>query len=321
MDYTTLGRTGLTVSRAGFGGGGGARMGCADGRTDQEAARLPLLAYELGINVFDTAEDYGSERAMGLAIKDMQRDNVVVSTKHYVVKRGNRYTTREIVAGLEHSLRQMNLDYVDIFFIHGLTLRSYDQAIDEVIPALKNEQAKGKFRFFGATEAPPQDLHHDMAARAMDDDWMDVLMPAFSVLNQNARRYVFPKSIHHDVGSYIMFAVRNMFSYPDHTWETLRRLADEGKLPTSIAEERSSLDFLIRPEGARDLLDVAYRFARDEPGADVVLFGTGSETHLRHNVESLAGPPLPEVDRQKLIGLFGALEGVGLEPSVRPKPN
>lgn len=317
MQYTTLGRTGLKVSRAGFGCGGGARMGRAYGLSDQEAARLPRLAYELGINVFDTAEDYGTETALGLALKDMPRDQVVVSTKHYIVKRGHEYSTDDVISGLDQSLRNLGLDFVDVFFIHGLTLRSYPKAAAEVIPALKKEQAQGKFRFLGVTEAPPQDLEHKMVAQAMDEGWADVIMPAFSVLNQNGRERMFPQSLRQGVGTYLMFVVRNMLSNPKHTWEAFRKLADEGKLPAAIAEEASSLDFLIRPDGARDLLDVAYRFARDEPGVDVVLFGTGNEDHLRHNVESLTGPPLPDSDREKLIEIFSALEGVGLEPPVK----
>src|SRR5205085_9734692 len=58
----------------------------------------------------------------------------------------------------------------------------------------------------------------------------------------------------------------------------------------------------------------AYRFARHEPGVDVVLFGTGDAGHLRANVESLLKPPLPEADRQKLAALFGHLAiGIGLD--------
>ena len=135
------------------------------------------------------------------------------------------------------------------------------------------------------------------------------------MLNQNARQFTFPMTNENNIGTYLMFVVRNMFAFPEHTWATFRNLADQGKLPAELAGDLRYLDLLIRPGGARDLLDVAYRYARDEPGVDVVLFGTGHEDHLRHNVESLTGPPLPDADRQILTELFGALKGVGLEPS------
>ncbi|HEX2891219.1 hypothetical protein, partial [Vineibacter terrae] len=66
--------------------------------------------------------------------------------------------------------------------------------------------------------------------------------------------------------------------------------------------------------------DAAYRFARHEPGADVVLFGTGNRAHLRANIESILKPPLPAADVQRLYDLFGPLEGVGLDLPDRVRP-
>ena len=63
----------------------------------------------------------------------------------------------------------------------------------------------------------------------------------------------------------------------------------------------------------RSVIDAAYRFARHEPGVDVVLFGTGDPEHLRSNIASLLAPPLPEADRARLASLFGHLVGVGLD--------
>ncbi|MDA0239879.1 MAG: aldo/keto reductase [Proteobacteria bacterium] len=318
MQYTTLGGTGLKVSIAGFGGGGGSRMGLADGKSAREASNIVRTALDQGITVFDTASSYGSEEAMGLGLKGVDRASVVVSTKHFIAARGSDYTTEEIISGLDNSLKIMGLDYFDIFFIHGLRATQLPRAIDDVFPALKLEQEKGKFRFLGATEAPVSDPRHDMVRQVTEQDLVDVVMVAFSVLNQNARQIAFPGTQAKGIGTYMMFVVRNMFAYHGHTWDTFRRLADEGKLPAEFAADENALDFLIRPDSARDLLDVAYRYVRDEPGVDVTLFGTGKEEHLIHNVESLLGPPLLAADREKLDALFGHLEGVGLE-SPRPR--
>ena len=67
------------------------------------------------------------------------------------------------------------------------------------------------------------------------------------------------------------------------------------------------------------MTEAAYRFARHEPGVDVVLFGTGDAAHLRANVAALLKPPLPEADRAKLAELFGHLtEGIGLDSHQGP---
>ena len=66
------------------------------------------------------------------------------------------------------------------------------------------------------------------------------------------------------------------------------------------------------------IIDAAYRFACHEPGADVVLFGTGDTAHLDANIQSILKPVLPEPVRAKLTALFGHLEGIGFDgPGVR----
>lgn len=70
---------------------------------------------------------------------------------------------------------------------------------------------------------------------------------------------------------------------------------------------------MLGPKGASDVTEAAYRFARHEPGVDVVLFGTGDAAHLRTNVASLLSPPLPAADREQLAKLFGHLVGVGMD--------
>lgn len=138
-------------------------------------------------------------------------------------------------------------------------------------------------------------------------------MLAFHMLNQGARRHVFPRSEAQGVGTLLMFVVRNIFSRPGLLAGTMRKLAAEGKVPADLAARDSPLDFLIHEDGASSLLDAAYRFARHEPGADVILFGTSDIGHLRTNIASIAAPPLPAADTAKLYELFGHLRGVGLD--------
>jgi L-galactose dehydrogenase len=68
------------------------------------------------------------------------------------------------------------------------------------------------------------------------------------------------------------------------------------------------------------VVDAAYRFARHQPGIDVVLFGTGNVAHLRSNIASILRPPLPAADVEKLERLFGSLIGVGLDLPDRMQP-
>ena len=97
-----------------------------------------------------------------------------------------------------------------------------------------------------------------------------------------------------------MFAVRNIFSKPGLLEKTIADLAADGELPQTLADTKNPLGFLVREAGAQSLVDAAYRFARHEPGIDVVLFGTSSIEHLRANIASILRPPLPAGDVHKL---------------------
>lgn len=138
-------------------------------------------------------------------------------------------------------------------------------------------------------------------------------MLAFHMMNQNARKPLLERTRANNVGTLCMFAVRNIFSRPGLLEETVARLLAEGKLPAEFPSKGNPLDFLVHADGAESIVDAAYRFARHEPGIDVVLFGTGSVEHLRANIASILRPPLPAEDVQRLYGLFGHLVGVGLD--------
>jgi aryl-alcohol dehydrogenase-like predicted oxidoreductase len=133
------------------------------------------------------------------------------------------------------------------------------------------------------------------------------------MMHQNARELVFPVTREHKVGTLLMFAVRNIFSQPGRLQATLRDLAANGEVAAALAENDDPLGFLIHEGGASSVVDACYRYVRHEPGVDVALFGTGSPTHLKTNIESLLKPPLPKADHQRLGALFGHLVGVGLD--------
>ena len=313
MQYTTLGRTGLKVSVAGLGCGGSSRLGLGRGGK-AHASNMVRAALDLGINLIDNARGYGTEEAVGEALAGIPRDSYVLTTKHLTVVDGRSLSPDEVVTGFHRSLRELRTDYVDVFFIHGLNLSRWDHAIGEVLPALLREKEKGRFRFLAMSESPNQEPMHDATVKGLDEDLFDVIMLAFSLVNQNARDLVFPRSIKQKVATLLMFVVRDIFSHPEMLRDTIAKLAAEGQVSADLVGKDNPLDFLIHANGgAANILDAAYRYGRHEPGADVVLFGTGSVDHMKSNIASILAPALPEADRAKVRELFGHLVGVGLE--------
>jgi aryl-alcohol dehydrogenase-like predicted oxidoreductase len=315
MEYATLGRTGLKVSVAGLGCGGFSRLGLGTGKSTAEAVALVRQALDLGVNLLDTAAAYGTEAVVGEAIKSVPRQEVVVATKAWIPSRAGRGAGERAVRSLEDSLRRLGTDYVDIFQLHGVLPEAYEQARNVIAPALLREQAKGKIRHLGVTEAASEDPEHEMLQRAAEDQVWDVVMVAFHMMHQNARTRVFPGTMANRVGTLLMFAVRNIFSKPERLATALLELTASRQLPRWLADAPHPLGFLIHEGGgAATITEAAYRFVRHEPGVDVVLFGTGDPEHLRTNITSLLAPPLPLADRQTLTKLFGHLVGVGLDP-------
>ena len=144
-------------------------------------------------------------------------------------------------------------------------------------------------------------------------------MVGFHMMHQGARRNVFPITREKGIGTLLMFAVRSIFADPPRVAREMKALADKGLVEKWLGDSNDPLGFLVHEGGAASMIEAAYRYARHEPGVDVVLFGTGDSAHLRSNVAALEKPPLPEADRAKLAKLFGHLaEGVGLDSHQGP---
>ncbi len=313
MQYTTLGRTGLRVSVAGLGTGGFSRMGLKSGKTEDEAACLVLDAVELGVNFIDTAPPYGTEGVVGKALKSLPRESVVVATKSTVHRNGEWWSPERVVASLDNSLRVMGTDYIDVFNLHAVEPQMYDYALNTLAPALLAQKEKGKIGHIGLTENPIVDFTNETLKRALQDEVWEVFMVGFHMMHQGARQNVFPVSREKGIGTLLMFAVRSIFADPPRVAREMRALAAKGLVEPWLGETDDPLGFLVHEGGAADMIEAAYRFARHEPGVDVVLFGTGDAEHLRSNVASLLKPPLPAADRAKLAALFGHLQGIGLD--------
>ncbi len=164
MQYTKLGKTGITVSRLCLGcmsyGGGPLpdwALGTRGWHVDKQGAREHFkTALEAGINFFDTADVYSagqSEEITGAYLREMaSRDEIIVATKvhgvmgHSPNKRG--LSRKHIIEGCEGSLRRLGMDFIDLYQIHR-----WDPGtpIEETLDALDSLVRAGKVRYLGAS--------------------------------------------------------------------------------------------------------------------------------------------------------------------------
>ena len=176
-----LGKTQLDVSVVGLGGwalGGGYDWGNIEFADVQNTV---CAALESGINLIDTAPVYGnSEEVLGRALAGRRQD-VVLCTKCGLVKNGS-WTDHDlrpetITRQLENSLKNLQTDYIDIYFIHYLDPKIAWQNALETLTYL---QTQGKIRYIGVCNVPPKILT-PMAATghvACVQDELSLLHPA-----------------------------------------------------------------------------------------------------------------------------------------------
>ena len=175
MEYTTFGRTGLRVSVAGLGCGGNSALGLAKGGSEADAIAVVHKAMDLGINIFDTAHQYETEVALGKAIKG-KRDGLVICTKTGSRIGDEIVPTDVMLAELDQSLRDLDVDCIDVFQLQGIAPEHYDRLMAEHVPLLLKEREKGKFRFLGVSEHLRGDIQHTMSSRAARDGVWDSMM-------------------------------------------------------------------------------------------------------------------------------------------------
>ncbi|HEY9218898.1 MAG TPA: aldo/keto reductase [Phenylobacterium sp.] len=313
MDMVRLGRTGVEVSVAGLGCGGASRLGMARGASAEEAADIVRLALDLGITFIDTARAYGTEEAVGLGLKG-RRDGVFVSTKASPTRGGvggaELLTAAELAHSIEQSLQRLQTDRIDLFNLHGVQLAHYDHCVETLVPELERQQQAGKIRFLGLTEQFGRDTRHETLGRAVPDGRFDVVMVGFNLLNPSARKAVFPLTQANDVGTLIMFAVRRALSDPATLREVVAKLMDSGQVGSGVLDPGDPLGFVESHPQVSSLVQAAYRYCRHEPGANVILTGTGSGAHLEENVRSILAPPLPKELLERLDLAFGKVDSV-----------
>ncbi|MBI1795496.1 MAG: aldo/keto reductase, partial [Candidatus Eisenbacteria bacterium] len=149
MNHRRLGSTGLKISE--FALGSWTTLG---GSVDvTESSRIVHRAFELGINLFDTADVYirgAAERALGASIRDLPREQIVIATK--VMGRvwdgplGAGLSRKHVFDAMDQSLRRLGVDYVDIYQAHA---PDKDTPIEETLEAFEDLVRAGKARYVG----------------------------------------------------------------------------------------------------------------------------------------------------------------------------
>jgi aryl-alcohol dehydrogenase-like predicted oxidoreductase len=182
LERRQFGRTGLSVTALGFGAMDLGGPPAANEISDVEASRVLNTVLDSGINFIDTAVCYGtSEARIGRAISHRRREFILATKCGCVPGKPmgtpHVFTAANIRAGVEHSLRTMRTEYIDIAQFHQSLTRSAweaDGAFDELL-RLKQE---GKIRFIGVSGTLPN------LGEQIDSGVFDVFQIPYSALQR-----------------------------------------------------------------------------------------------------------------------------------------
>lgn len=213
MEYRTLGKTGLKISRMGFGG-------IPIQKIDEEGTRKLLHEMmEKGVNYIDSARGYTvSEQYIGYGLEGI-RDKFVLATKSM------SRTKEAMAADIETSLGNFRTDYIDLYQVHNPSMEQLDQVMGEggALEALMEARAAGKIGHIGLTAHSTE-----VFERALELDWVETIMFPYNIVEQQGAELIH-KCAEKNIGFIVMkplaggaiedasLALRYVCSNPDVT--------------------------------------------------------------------------------------------------------
>jgi len=298
MEYVSLGTTGLQVSRICLGcmSYGEPDRGNQPWSLDRDAAQ-PFFrqALDLGINFFDTANVYSggsSEEITGPTLLSMtSRDEVVIATKVRGRMRpgpnGEGLSRKNIMSEIDHSLRRLGTDYVDLYQIHRW---DYNTPIEETMEALHDVVQAGKARYIGASS-----MHAWQFAQALYtadlNGWTRFvsMQNYYNLLYREEEREMFPLLADQGVGSIPWSPLaRGRLTRPWNA-ETARSETDEFGQSLYSDTDRPLVEAVLKIADQRGVTpaQVALAWVLVNPVVSSPIVGATKPEHLADAVASL----------------------------------
>ncbi len=175
MEYRTLGKTGLRISRVGFGG-------IPIQRIDAEGtAQLMKMLVESGVNYIDTARAYTvSESYLGEALEGI-RDKFILATKSMA------RTKEAMAADIDTSLKNLRTDHIELYQVHNPNMQQLEQVMAEggALEALFEARDAGKIGHIGLTAHSKE-----VFEKALELDWVETIMFPYNIVETHGEELI-----------------------------------------------------------------------------------------------------------------------------------
>ncbi|MBR5288887.1 MAG: aldo/keto reductase [Clostridia bacterium] len=285
MDFVTIDKLGVRVSRLGF--------GCMrfpttpDGAIDEpRAAKMLDTAYKAGVNYFDTAYFYHgkkSEEFTGRALKAYPRDSFFVATKMPMYSIDSLDKAKEV---FEEQLRNLQVECIDFYLLHCLSKETWKKTLELGIIDYMLEQKKlGRIRFFGFSFHDDYDCFEQIVTYR---DW-DFCQIQFNYMDTEEQA---------GMKGYELCVSRNI---PVIVMEPVKG----GSLAT-LADDVAAIFKAARPE--KSVASWAMRWVGSLDNCKVILSGMSNEEQVEDNLATFHGfEPLTQQEHAVIAEVAAAI--------------
>ncbi len=292
MEYRRVGRTGLKVSEFCLG-----TMTFGHGCDEQEAQRLVGTALDAGVTFFDTADGYSqglSETMLGKALKGRRRE-AVVATKFFTPMgpgpNDSGMSRVHIMGAIEDSLRRLNTDWVDIYYMHHVDVQA---PLEEMLRAVDDLVHQGKVRYAAVSNYE--------AWRLCEALWIsdvrnlarfECYQPQYSLLVRDIEHEILPFCRDKGLGVVVWAPLAGGYltgKYrPGQRVLEGTRSAEQWAYPTQYfaanADDTLAALLDVAQEMGRPAAQVALRWVLDQPGVTATIVGARKVEQLRQNLD------------------------------------
>ena len=265
LPTAVLGRTGIEVTRLGYGAGHRRSM------TEQQRDTILNAVVEAGINLIDTANDYGnSEELIGRYLNGRYSE-FHIATKCGCSPDGHVWTRENLFRGLDESLQRMKLGQIEIMQMHNPTVADCERG--RLVDALEEMREQGKVRWIGVSTTLP-DLPTFL-------EWgvFDVFQIPYSAMDRQHEEWI-TKAAEAGIGILLRGGVAGgepgVGAGIKANWGTFRKAG----LDELLTDGESRTAFMLR-------------FTLTHPHTHGIITGTTNPEHLGENVAAVVRGPLP----------------------------
>lgn len=285
MKKRQIGKSDIYVSELGLGA-------MSFGNDQNQINHIINEALDLGINYVDTADLYAfgeNEQRIGEAIKGKRNQFIIAS------KAGNRFTKgknewewdpskNHIKEAIKGSLKRLEIDYLDLYQLHGGTI---DDPIDETIEAFEELKKEGLIREYGISSIRP-----NVIRKYVEQSSIVSVMMQYSILDRRPEEYFQFLSEHN-----ISVVTRGSIAKGILSQRSLQSLsaAKDGYLTYTTREIEQLRDVLLQTYGKEySLTKIALDYCLSHTPVASVVAGASSIEQLRQNAQAVTEPSIPE---------------------------